>query len=96
MDITGFLAQANGTYNGSNGDTAVEPTREEDNVIIVTFFNGVGCTFYQDCRHTGFCSLSPSHIQGQTRGLLGNNNRDKTDEFIIMGATPHLPDNNYI
>ena len=93
MDITGLLAQVNGTYNDSNGGTVVELTREKDSVIIATFSNGVGCTFTKTAGILDFVLSLPRTFMGQTRGLLGNNNGDKTDEFIIRGATHHLPDN---
>ena len=93
VDITGFLSQVNGTYNDSNGGTVVELTREKDSVIIATFSNGVGCTFTKTAGILDFVLSLPRTFVGQTRGLLGNNNGDKTDEFIIRGATHHLPDN---
>ena len=93
MDITGFLAQINGMYNASGGGTAVELSREEDNIIIATFSNGVGCTFTKTAGILDFVLSLPRTFMGQTRGLLGNNNGDKTDEFIIRGTTHYLPDN---
>ena len=93
MDITGFLAQVNGMYNDSNGDTAVEFTRKEDNVIIAIFSNGVGCTITKTAGILDFVLSLPRTFIRKTRGLLGNNNGDKTDEFIIRGTSHHLPDN---
>ena len=93
VNITKFLAQVNGTYNDSNGGIAVELVREKDSVIIATFSNGVGCTFTKTAGILDFVLSLPRTFMGQTRGLLGNNNGDKTDEFIIRGTTHHLSDN---
>ena len=91
-NITEFLAQVNDTYNISNGDMQAELSREGRDTIIAAFLNGAGCLFSKTAGILNFLSL-PLSFNGQTRGLLGNNNGDKTDEFIKRGNTNSLPDN---
>ena len=92
-NITGYLSQVNGTYNVSDGDTEAELTRQDQDTIIATFSNGVGCTFTKSVGILNFVLALPRLFMGQTRGLLGNNNGNKTDDFMMRGATHSLPDN---
>ena len=92
-NITGYLSQVNGTYNVSDGDTEAELTRQDQDTIIATFSNGVGCTFTKSVGILNFVLALPRSFMGQTRGLLGNNNGNKTDDFMMRGATHSLPDN---
>ena len=91
-DITEYLSQVNGTYNVSNGDTEAELTRLDQDTIIATFSNGVGCTFTKSVGILNFVLSLPRSFMGQTRGLLGNNNGNKTDDFVMRGTTHSLPD----
>ena len=92
-NITEFFAQVNSTYNTSNGDMQAGLSREEKDTIIATFSNGVGCLFSKTEGILNFVLSLPPSFMGQTRGLLGNNNGDKTDEFMKRGTTNSLPDN---
>ena len=92
-NITEFLAQVNGTYNTSRGDMQAELSREEKDTIIAAFSNGVGCLFSKTAGILNFVLSLPPSFMGQTRGLLGNNNGDKTDEFIKRGTINSMPDN---
>ena len=82
-NITGYLSQVNGTYNVSDGDTEAELTRQDQDTIIATFSNGVGCTFTKSVGILNFVLALPRLFMGQTRGLLGNNNGNKTDNFMM-------------
>ena len=92
-DITEYLSQVNGTYNVSDGDTEAELTRLDEDTIIATFSNGVGCTFTKSVGILNFVLALPRSFMGQTKGLLGNNNGNKTDDFVMRGTTHSLPDN---
>ena len=92
-DIIEYLSQVNSTYNVSNGDTEAELTRLDEDTIIATFSNGVGCTFTKSVGILNFVLALPRSYMGQTRGLLGNNNGNKTDDFVMRGSTHSLPDN---
>ena len=92
-NITGYLSQVNGTYNVSDNGTEAELTRLDQDTIIATFSNGVGCTFTKSVGILNFVLALPRSFMGQTRGLLGNNNGNKTDDFVMRGTTHSLPDN---
>ena len=92
-NITNFLAQVNGTYNTSTDGMQAELSREGNDTIIATFSNGAGCLFSKTAGILNFVLSLPLSFMGQTQGLLGNNNGDKTDEFIKRGTTNSLPDN---
>ena len=94
MNISDYLSQVNGTYNVSDSDTELaELTRLDQDTIIAAFSNGVGCTFTKSVGILNFVLALPRSFMGQTRGLLGNNNGDKTDDFMMRGATHSLSDN---
>ena len=93
-NISDYLSQVNGTYNVSDSDTELaELTRLDQDTIIAAFSNGVGCTFTKSVGILNFVLALPRSFMGQTRGLLGNNNGNKTDDFMMRGATHSLPDN---
>ena len=89
-NITEYLSQVNDTYNNTNGEA--ELTRQADDSIIAVFSNGAGCIFNLTAGILNFVLSLPPSFLGQTRGLLGNNNGDKTDDFIKRGELQHLPD----
>ena len=89
-NITEYVSQVNDTYNTTNGEA--ELTRQADDSIIAIFSNGAGGIFNLTAGILNFVLSLPRSFMVQTRGLLGNNNGDKTDDFIRRGELQHLPD----
>ena len=79
-DISYTLAIVNDTYNNTNGKA--ELIRQAQDSIIAVFSNGVGITINVTARIPNFVLSLPSSFKHQIRGLLGNYNGDKMDEFI--------------
>ena len=79
-NITNILATINDTYNNTNGKA--ELFRQAQDSIMAMFSNGVGITINVTAGIPHFVLSLPSSFKDQVRGLLGNYNGDKMDEFI--------------
>ena len=79
-DISNMLATVNDTYNDTNGKA--ELIRQAQDSILAVFSNGVGITINMTAGIPNFVLSLPSSFKTQIRGLLGNYNGDKMDEFI--------------
>ena len=79
-DISDTLATVNDTYNNTNGKA--ELIRQAQDSIIAVFSSGVGITINVTAGIPNFVLSLPSSFEGKIRGLLGNYNGDRMDEFI--------------
>ena len=89
-DISNTLVNINDTYNNTNGKA--ELVRQAQDSIIAMFSNGVGITINVTAGILNFVLSLPSSFKTQTRGLLGNYNGDRVDEFIPRHQNSTLSD----
>ena len=89
-NITNTLATINDTYKSTNGK--VELIRQAQDSILAVFSNGVGITINVTAGIPNFVLSLPSSFKNQTRGLLGNYNGDKMDDFIPRNQDNALSD----
>ena len=90
QNITEYLSQVNDTYNTTGGET--ELTHDTENSIRAVFSNGAGGTFTLEAGILNYVLSLPNSFVGQTRGLLGNNNGNQSDDFVRRGELHPLPD----
>ena len=79
-DISSSLANVNDTYNNTNG--TAELIRQTQDSILAVLSNGAGITINVTAGIPNFVLALPPSFKNQTRGLLGNYNGDKMDDFI--------------
>ena len=89
-DISSSLANVNDTYNNTNGKA--ELIRQAQDSVLSVFSNGVGVTINVTAGIPNFVLSLPSSFKNQTRGLLGNYNGDKMDDFIPRNQDNALSD----
>ncbi|XP_070175148.1 fibrillin-2-like, partial [Littorina saxatilis] len=76
----------------ANTDFAKETTtftlRRSDEGVDVAFPSGISITISIGMKSLDMSVTMPTEFQTQTKGLMGNFNDNKDDEFILPGGTP--------
>ena len=79
-DVSIHLLNVSDTYTETGGRVTL--TRRAESSLVAVFANGVGVMVNVTAGIPNFVLSLPPSFKGQTRGLLGNFNGNKTDEFL--------------
>ena len=88
-NVTSVLTEINSTYNGT--DESIQILREDTNSISCVFSNGISIVISAVQGVLNIVAIVPPSWKGSTKGLLGNYNGNKDDDFVPRGADNSLP-----
>ena len=89
IDVTTELMDSNGTATYANN--TVDVNRTSDTALEFSFMSGVGVEVKLQVGLLSFIVRLPQQFMGQARGLLGNLDRNATNEFVYRNGTM-IPD----
>ena len=89
QNITNILMEINSTYNDTNEN--IQILREDTNSISCVFSNGISIVITAVQGVLNIVASVPPSWKGSTKGLLGNYNGNKNDDFVPRGADTSLP-----
>ena len=81
--------EINSTYNDT--DESIQILREDINSISCVFSNGISIVISAVQGVLNIVAIVPPSWKGSTKGLLGNYNGNKDDDFVPRGADKPLP-----
>ena len=79
----------NSTYNDT--DDYIHLLREDTNSISCVFSNGISIVISAVQGVLNIVTIVPPSWKGSTKGLLGNYNGNKNDDFVPRGTDKSLP-----
>ena len=88
-NITNVLTEINSAYNDTEEN--VHLLREDTNSISCVFSNGICISISAVQGVLNIVAIVPPSWKSSTRGLLGNYNGNKYDDFVPRGADNSLP-----